>query len=222
MIPKDKFGKPIYSAVFSILKKNEKILLLNGYIESNNKPNLFYKKLICGYFYTDMRGTEEVPIWFDTRPLFYWKFNSNKPKWERRRLIKAELLKLFNNNCPCRLSFYAFCDSEDFENTGVEVDEENGIFVWDDGCCRFCSKDFKGEGSFCSKTCEEQYENTLKTPCAVCGEKIDFLKEVRHHISYFPEKIIFVHASCHNLIHKTNKFLNLKPDKDEINRFYKK
>lgn len=71
MIAKDKFGNVIYSSKFSKLKENEKVLLANGYFESTNKLNLFYKKNPQGWFYADMRGTEEVPIWEDTRPLFY-------------------------------------------------------------------------------------------------------------------------------------------------------
>jgi hypothetical protein len=60
----------------------------------------------------------------------------------------------------------------------------------------------------------------LKTPCQVCGQKIELLKEIRHHVSYFPEKVIFVHPGCHNKIHKTDLFLSLRPSQDEISRFY--
>lgn len=217
----DKFGNAIYPKKFSKLKENGKFLVANGYFESKNKPNLFCKRIPQGWFYADMRGTEEVPIWKDTRPLFYWKLNSETPKWERRRLIKKELVDLFSIGCPCRLSFYAY-RSEEFEYTNVFIDENAGIFMWDDGYCRFCGKDCQCESSFCSKECEEKYENALKTPCEVCNNKIDLFKEVRHHISYSPEKVVFVHASCHTKIHITNEFPHLKPSKDEIERFYKK
>ncbi len=93
----------------------------------------------------------------------------------------------------------------------------------DDGYCRYCGKDFKGEGSFCSNICEEQYKDTLKTPCEVCGKKLDWFEEIRHHISYSPpEKVIIVCAGCHNKIHKTNKFPQFKPNKDEIDKFYRR
>ncbi len=37
-----------------------------------------------------------------------------------------------------------------------------------------------------------------------------------------PEKVIFVHASCHNTIHKTDKFPNPRPSDEESAKFYKK
>ncbi|RZN14222.1 MAG: hypothetical protein EF812_05970 [Methanosarcinales archaeon] len=120
------------------------------------------------------------------------------------------------------MSFYVPHASEEFEQTNTYIDEKKGVFDWDDGYCRFCGKDFQSESSFCSKKCEEKYKDTLKTPCDVCGKKIDLFKEVRHHISYFPERVSFVHASCHNKIHKTNLFPHLKPNKDEIDKFCKK
>lgn len=221
VIPKDKFGNPIYPSKWIKLKANEKILLSKGYAESVSKPNLFFRKIPEGSFYADMRGTEIVPIWSDTAPLFYWKFHSKIPNWKRRRLIKDELVELYALDCPCRLSFY-FHDSEEFERTSTYTDTENCVFDWDDGHCRFCGKDFQNEGSFCSKDCEEKYREKLKTPCAICGEKIDFRKEVMHHIHYFPEETIFVHADCHNKIHKTNLFPHLKPSKEEIERYYNK
>ena len=58
----DKFGNVIYPSKFSKLKENGKILLANGYFESKSKPNLFCKRIPQGWFYADMRGTEEVPI----------------------------------------------------------------------------------------------------------------------------------------------------------------
>jgi hypothetical protein len=221
MKPKDKFGKPIYSHVYSILKKNESILLKLGYLESRKHPNLFFKKIKQGWLNADMRGTEEVPIWSDTNPLFFWSFDTNIPLWERRRVIKQELTKLREAGCPCRLSFHYY-ETTEFEKTNVYMDEKEGIYEWDDGFCRFCSKDFQKDGSYCSLDCEQKFIETLKTPCQVCGNKIDLYHEVRHHISYFPEKVIFVHASCHNKIHKTDLYPGLKPCKDEINKYYKK
>ena len=138
MITKDKFGNEISLSKFEKLLENGKILLANGYFESKYKPNLFYKKISQGWFYGDMRGTEEVPMWKDMRPLFYWKFNSEILDWERRRLIKKELINLFNSGCPCRLSF-SFYDSEEFEHTSSYVDDKEGVFIWDNGYCEFCA-----------------------------------------------------------------------------------
>jgi hypothetical protein len=221
MMPIDKFGNIIFPSKFRKLKEYEKVLLAMGYHESKNKPNLFSKKSSQGCFFADMRGTEEVPIWVDTRPLFYWNFEPERPRWERRRLIKKELKNLFNSCCLCRLSFYAPHSSVEFEETSTFIDEERGVFIWDDGYCRLCGKDFQDEGSFCSKLCKEKYKDTLKKPCKVCKKKIPFFKEIKHHISYFPEKTIFVHASCHNKIHKTNLYQHFKPSKEEIDKYYK-
>lgn len=46
------------------------------------------------------------------------------------------------------------------------------------------------------------------------------VKGVIHHISYFPESTISVCTDCHNLIHNTYKFPELKPPKGESMKFY--
>ena len=206
--------------MFAQLKDNERVLLRLGYIESKNKPNLFSKGIPEGRLYADMRGTEDVPIWQDTRPLFFRFLDESIPKWKRRRVIKKELVNLAESGCPCRLSFYAPRSWDEFECVNTFVDDETNTYEWDDGYCRFCGKDFQKEGSFCCEECKNKYDDTLKTPCQVCNEKIPLLKEHRHHVSYFPEKIIFVHASCHNKIHKTELYPHLKPCKDDIDKFY--
>ena len=44
---------------------------------------------------------------------------------------------------------------------------------------------------------------------------------VKHHISYFPEKIIKLCKKCHNIIHKSTSDDNLKKyDKDDSRFFY--
>ncbi|MDP2925452.1 MAG: hypothetical protein Q8N99_03705 [Nanoarchaeota archaeon] len=94
MIDMDKFGNKIFYSKFQILLKQGNILLNLGYFERKNKPNLFFKHIPEGWFNADMRGTAEVPIWEDTDPLFYWKFDDNVPFWKRRRLIEEEFHKL--------------------------------------------------------------------------------------------------------------------------------
>lgn len=219
MIPEDKFGSPIFPSKFKYLQKQASILLNSGYFESRRKPNLFCRKFKEGWFFADMRGTEEVPIWADVRPLFYWSFEASIPLWKRRRLIKQELIHLFKVGCLCRLSFELH-NCEEFEQTSAFINTEEGIFEWDEGYCTFCGKDFQGDGLFCSAQCESEYEISLKPVCDVCGRKI-FNNEIQHHVSYFPERVIAVHASCHNRIHKTDLYPDLKPSKEEINEFYK-
>ena len=47
----------------------------------------------------------------------------------------------------------------------------------------------------------KNYLNT-NTKCIVCfGEPEDNLNLIKHHVSYFPERIAFVHFACHNKIH---------------------
>ena len=38
-----------------------------------------------------------------------------------------------------------------------------------------------------------------KEKCGCCGEKT--LAIVKHHISYYPEKVIEICANCHSIIH---------------------
>jgi len=98
-----------------------------GYQESRKKPNLFYNKVEHGVFFADLRGTEEVPIWDDQRPLFYWQLDETLPAWKCRRLIKEELIRLGTRGGKCRLSF-EFFNHPLFENTSAYVDEENLVF----------------------------------------------------------------------------------------------
>ncbi len=223
MINKDKFGNTIYPNNFKVLLENGNLLLKHGYTESFNKPNLFFKKTPEGSFYMDMRSTNEVPMWEDTNPLFYAFFNQEIPMWKRRRLMKQELIYFYNNKIPFRLSF-EFGTDESFSelNLYIDIDIEEGIFDWADGYCRVCDRDFQNEGEFCSKECEEKFEEDLKHPCRVCNKKINWGELVYHHVSYFPVKEILVHRSCHNLIHKTDKHSHLKPSKEETDKFYKK
>ncbi len=225
MMSIDKFGKRIYDNIFSeMLKFGEKLKLM-GYLESVNKPNLFYKKLEGVIFFADMRGTENVPIQEDSSPLFYWKFDEQIPFWKRRRFIEEEFKNLKYNDCPCRVSFEVSSSPEmTYENSTESsfIDWEEGFFEWENGFCKFCKIDFKSNGLFCSDKCKREYEEILKSPCEACGNKIDLGEEVHHHTSYFPEKTILVHKGCHNTIHKTDKYPDLKPSKSEIERFYKK
>lgn len=219
MIEKDKFGNPIYQSTFRMLKENENVLLDGGYVESKTRPNLFYRKIPEGCFFADMRGTKEVPIWSDTRPAFFLNFNNDVPGWKRRRSVEEEFKRLFVAGCKCRFFFFLY-ETPEFEEVGLGLDEENGVLDTPNGYCKFCGKDFGGEGEFCSKECEEKRIDELKTPCKACGKKIEFGEEISHHISYFPEKTILVHRSCHTRIHRTEAFSTLRPSKADIEKFY--
>jgi len=171
MQPIDKYGKPIYQHIYTVLKRNAAKLIDNGYNESYNKPNLFLKKIPEGCFFADMRSSDVVSIWEDTRPLFYRQFEDNISFWRRRRLIKQELEHLFKVGCECRLSFFSPRGWEEFENTSSAIGP--GEYLWDDGFCQHCKKDFQDEGSFCSDKCALEYHKSFLKECAVCGKKLE-------------------------------------------------
>lgn len=204
------------------LKEIKQILLRSGYKEAKNKKNLFYKKNELGCFFANMRGTSMIPIWQDSRPLFHYLFKKGGANWKKRRLIKQELENLFKDGCVFRLSYEFPIDNEEFEGTSCSYHEDDGIFIWDDGYCKYCGNDFQEEGSFCSLECETKYLDAVNKPCPACNEKMDFYAGIKHHISYFPEKIVLVHIKCHNKIHKTDLYTHLRPDAEEIKAFYQK
>ena len=146
-----------------------RILTNKGYKESKKKPNLFYKIIPEGQLFANMQGTEEVPIWSNPRPLFHWRLNPTTPKWKKGRIIKTELTSLFKAKCPCRFSFYfSYEPNEELERNDGEVDEEKGIYNWNDGYCEICGKDFQGEGAFCSEKCEVIHKIKNVPKCNVC------------------------------------------------------
>ena len=154
-----------------------------------------------------MRGTEIVPIWEDTNPLFYWNFKDDIPNWKKRRLIDEEYHRLVGTGCRIRIS-----------------DESDEWFLPDeDGFCIICRKDFQGDGLYCSDDCEKQdYRKDAakivndSPACEVCGKKIvdewasRILEEkfphrkIKHHISYADDKTKLVCAQCHSKIHHSN------------------
>jgi 5-methylcytosine-specific restriction endonuclease McrA len=220
VIPKDKFGRPIYPSTFAVLRRNGDIVIREGYRESVQKPNLFLLTLSEGVLFTDMRSTDIVPIWSDTRPALYWIFKEDVPMWKRRRIIKNELLRLHKAGCACRFHFY-MDDTDEFVGVWLTLDYEGGVLECPDGFCRQCGKDFQGEGDTCSEECDKKYSDSFKKACAACGLKMEYAEEVRHHTSYFPENIVLVHRSCHNRIHHTQDFPALRPKDEDITRFYR-
>jgi len=95
MEPIDKFGRPIYPHIFRKLAQTGRKLQSLGYQESSQKPNLFECKYKQVAFYADMRGTDEIRIWEDTRPLFYWFFRNEMPELiVRQRMVQIEWMRL--------------------------------------------------------------------------------------------------------------------------------
>lgn len=216
MIREDKFGRRIYSNEIwlQMVATGEKLTKL-GYAESLRKPNLFYSKRDYGFFFADMRGTNFVPIWEDPVPMIYWNFESNVSHWKCRRLIEEELAKLKNNRVKCRFSDHIEDDPLFIEASG-NLDPENLELYWEKGYCGYCGKDFQAEGRYCSTECENKQIEEWKNTCEACREKIDFGKEIVHHVSYSPPETVLVHQSCHAKIHRSEQFPDLKP-KDKGN-----
>ena len=222
MIPYDGEGRAIYPRVYRVLKAHGGLLTQCGYVEAKKKPNLFYRNAPGCVFFADMRGTEDVKIWEDTRPLHSVLFSKSLPKWQMRRIRKQELEMLFESGCLCRLSFYFPHSESEFEETGVFLDQESGLFLWPDGYCRYCGKDFRDEGWYCTTECERADDFASLPACAACGVKVPRQQQIRHHVSYNPEKVVIVHASCHQRIHRTSEHPELQPSAEDIREYYRR
>jgi len=157
MKPEDKFGNQIYSRVYDVLCEYGARLKQIGYQESRNKPNLFYYQKSGGLtFFMDMRGTHQVKIWEDTRPLFYWNIELTMPNWAKRRMLKEERERLLEHQVPLRLSFYAGFGG------GLSADEDalSDPLGYPDGYCRVCNADIRENENYCSVECEQQERPT--------------------------------------------------------------
>lgn len=211
----DKFGRPIYPHIFRILQRYGDLLSEKGYSESYHKPNLFYKRTESLIFFADMRGTKEIPIWEDPVPLFYCKeANDILENWLYNRLLKQEVLTLWNAGVPVRFSF----EGTPFRGSTC-INGEQRIIDVNDGFCRYCGKDMQKDGTFCSPKCEKTYDIEHCITCWLCDvsinswlhEKYEEVKpEVEHHISYDPERTITICPSCHAKIHHSSEYPHLK------------
>ena len=69
----------------------------------------------------------------------------------------------------------------------------------------------------------KEYLN-CNTKCIICfGEPEDNLNLIKHHVSYFPERIAFVHFACHNKIHDPDNPLDIwiQYGSEDSKMFYK-
>lgn len=239
----DKFGNTIYDRTWFRMCKNAEALENAGYTESERKPNLFYLSIVTSLrttqtllidggtfvqkkttqvtFFADMRGTRQVKIWENTDPYLSWRFFELVPDWKKRRVIEAELRRLSELGCPCRLSYN-------------QTSEPGGLmFSNEDGFCRHCGKDFQSDGRYCSDGCMKKVRQLLKEleevcegvrrrklpTCSVCHEKLEHEQTIEHHVSYQPEETIKVCRSCHQKIHRAHRW-TLKPPEGDSDKFY--
>jgi 5-methylcytosine-specific restriction endonuclease McrA len=243
MESQDKFGRIIYPHIFNKLCEIGVKLKVIEYKEAKHKPNLFWKKFDGGSVFADMRGTELVPIWKMPEPLIYFKFEDNVKEWEQVRKEKKEFQLLDENNIPWRESFWKEVDVNwmDWEPEKIHWSNTYGR---SDGYCKCCGKDMRNNEYFCSDECKilvtkrelAHQINLSDEYCYICKTKKIYSKEeikevfdielpdvlINHHVSYNPEKVITVCRKCHNKIHKTDEYPDLKPSILEIRKYYNK
>lgn len=112
MKPIDKLGRPIYGRTWERITNLGRLLVQAGYEEHGAKPNLFVRRdhvdgMECR-FYADLRGTDVVPIWEDSNPLFYAFFRPDPPIDRQRELWLREVERLGTRfGVSVRFSFYA-------------------------------------------------------------------------------------------------------------------
>lgn len=220
MKPVDKYGRPIYGKTWRAISAYGEILLQVGYREAREKPNPFFRKVENGVYFADMRSSEVIPIWEDPRPLFYWRFEKRRYRWEVRRDLKEERGRLTGLGCPIRYSFYA-----EEEIGGLFVPDSPDELEWSElanGSCFECEGPVKEDDLFCSEDCRKTARRkrtarriTQSPVCEVCASKIvkawdrdasDLVEDlpqrlIVHHVSYEPEETIEICQGCHNRIH---------------------
>lgn len=212
MKPVDKFGNDIYPNKYNKMLAHGQVLQQHGYTESLKKPNLFYRvdKAHEGVIYfADMRDTsprgDTSPIWPDSynslnSPWFYVNFKVEYPRWLKSRLAGEE----FNSLKIC-----------------IERYHEEGEGEYDINCragyCERCGVDIQGDSWHCSSCQKALAEaSTALTEasreiCPCCSKSKYPGEFVEHHTSYTTGKTIRICRNCHTIVHKTDKYPDLKP-----------
>lgn len=111
------------------------------------------------------------------------------------------------------------------------------------GKCKECDQIINDDYYHCSFECRQRaFKRVLVKEinkaeyCEVCGLKyvshfeeikeifgIDVLDElIEHHTSYFPEKKIKVCRRSHHKIHNSEKYLDLRPNEEDLKKYYAK
>ena len=170
-----------------------------GYIESIRKPKLFYKTFSNGVVFADMREQDIVSVWVQSK-------DNITPDWVAVRIAERELKNLRFRGFSSYLMIHPFQP-------------------YDNGYCKTCGKDFRDSGLYCSDGCERIafYKRFIEgyntDDCAACGRRIGHYG-LQHHISYFPEEVVWVHPDCHHKIHRTALYPHLKPPEGDADVYY--
>jgi hypothetical protein len=181
-----------YCLIRNKSKEYAQILSKNGYRLSENYKFLYVKRIGETTYCASMKFSRRPETLKDYRVRIYIR-DSTLPDWEKNRLAREEFKKL--------------------EAEGINV------YLWmldNDGFCRYCKKDFQDSGFFCSRICEEKARLAELPTCIACKKPIEYKNLIEHHIKYRPIEITEnVHRSCHNKIHRSDQFPELKKYKDE-------
>jgi hypothetical protein len=193
-----------------LIKRDPKIRQL-GYVEADSKRGLFYKRCSAGVAFLDHRINDDYPYrdQYEAGPRYYFKIL--EPKWQSVRNQNYEEGLLLEHDIQFMPPLVP-----DFETYSDITGEP------EDGFCQFCNKDFQDKGAFCSPECERNYKNQPHDLCEACQGPVNSKEGIRHHTSYFPEETVIVHQSCHVEIHRSDKYIHLRPPDDDKDRFYKK
>lgn len=103
----DKRGRPLFPALASKLEQTGRRLCQEGFKQAREKPWLFLLPIKgVGMFFADMGGTDEVPIWSDPTPLYYWKLDESVAAHEEV-LITVVRSHLAARGIAVRTSFHS-------------------------------------------------------------------------------------------------------------------
>lgn len=205
-------GEPIYRIDTALdLEHNEWVLLSKGYRESSRKPKLFYRSDLGVVFFADMRGTDYVPVWQDTSPLFYVG-QCDIPRWRLSRIASQEFSRL---GC-CRLPTMS-------DDTYYCIDAPDlGHYALGLGYCVHCGKDIESDDDYCSPECAEASRLASMAHCVVCNKPIEGTGLVFHHTNYAKDETVDVCRSCHLRIHRGTDLTQWKPvDKKQTTLFWR-
>jgi hypothetical protein len=79
----DKRGNVLYPRVAAALYEAGRCLCAMGFTQAQQKPWLFVLPIKgIGAFFANLGGTQQVPIWEDSRPLYHWKLDKRVSSYE--------------------------------------------------------------------------------------------------------------------------------------------
>jgi hypothetical protein len=103
----DKRGNGLYSRIAATINDTGRRLCNAGFRQAQQKPWLFVLQVNgIGAFFANLGGTEEVPIWEDTTPLYHWKLDDRVAEHEEA-LVCLVRDYLAAQGVELRTSFYS-------------------------------------------------------------------------------------------------------------------